>query len=66
MRYILSTLLLVMSINLNADDFDKGVYTYEKGSYQEAVSWYKKSAEQCSTNAEYKLALVYNVGKGVL
>jgi uncharacterized protein len=44
------------------------MYYYGKGvskDYAEAAQWYRKSAEQGNTNAEYSLAYMYHGGKGV-
>ena len=43
---------------------------YERGygvsqDYKEAVNWYRLSAEQGLTDAQYNLGFMYNNGKGV-
>ena len=45
-------------------------YLYENGFYghvnaAEAVRWYRKSAEQCLAQGQYRLGSCYHLGKGV-
>ena len=46
MKHILLALLLVMSFNLNADDFDKIKDAYVKGNYEEAFKYMIEEGEK--------------------
>lgn len=54
------------SKELNAqEEFKKGVDAYHNYNYTEAVSWYKKAAEQGQVDAQYCLGFCYFYGDGV-
>lgn len=46
-------------------DFDEGMNAYNKKNYKVALSYFKKSAEQGYTKAQYRLGLMYGNGAGV-
>ncbi|MDC0998333.1 tetratricopeptide repeat protein [Alphaproteobacteria bacterium] len=46
-------------------DFNKGVDAFDAGNFEEAVKWYRKSAEQGDASAQYALGWMYSNGKGV-
>ena len=51
---------------LSAEDvYAKGIKSYERGDYSEAVEWYQIAAEQGEARARYDLGLMYANGKGV-
>ena len=51
---------------LSAEDvYAKGIKSYERGDYSEAVEWYQIAAEQGEARAQYDLGLMYANGKGV-
>ena len=48
-----------------ADDFQDGLDAYDRKDYQEAVKWFRLSAEQGDANAQSNLGKVYHNGQGV-
>ena len=46
-------------------DFNKGVDAFDAGNFEEAVKWYRKSAEQGDALGQYALGWMYSNGKGV-
>ena len=44
---------------------DKGLEFFKNKEYAEAVSWYRKAAEQGTDVAQFNLGLMYEVGRGV-
>ena len=46
-------------------DFQDGVDAYERKDYQEAVKWYRLSAEQGFALAQFNLGVRYYNGQGV-
>ena len=45
--------------------YQKGVELFEQSNYTEAANWYRKAAEQGHANAQYKLGMCYENGRGV-
>ena len=46
-------------------DLEKGITVYKRGNYEEAVKWYRKSADQGDASAQNKLGECYYYGHGV-
>ena len=57
---------IAYQLQLSAEDvYAKGIKSYERGDYSEAVEWYQIAAEQGEARAQYDLGLMYANGKGV-
>ena len=46
------------------DDYNKGVDAEDAGNFEEAVKWYRKSAEQGDADAQNNLGALYSKGEG--
>ena len=62
----LATLVALCSFaQKGQEEFEKGMSFYQEENYTEAVSWYKKAAEQGHPGAQYGLGVCYYNGDGV-
>ena len=67
LTFLLSlTFLFLFSGSVYGDDFQDGYDAYLKQDYKEAVKWFRLSAEQGHTLAQYNLGFMYYNGQGVL
>lgn len=68
MRYFLSTLVILMSlqaVTASAQDFDKGARAYNRGDYAAALREFLTLAEQGNVHSQYNLGQMYRKGQGV-
>ena len=47
-----------------AGDFEDGLVAYKNNDYKKAIELYQKAAEQGNAEAQYKLGIMYQNGKG--
>jgi TPR repeat protein len=59
------TFLFLFTGSVYGDDFQDGMDAYDRKDYKEAVKWYRLSAEQGDTSAQYNLGVMYSNGQGV-
>jgi len=73
MKRLLTTLVILTGLFGSADavradeidDYNKGVVAYNAENLEEAVKWFRKSAEQGLAEAQHSLGEMYDYGKGV-
>ena len=67
MRFILTIITLVFFTTPSwSVDFYKGLLAYNNGDYATAFEEWTPLAEQGDADAQYNLALMYDIGQGVL
>ena len=59
------TFLFLFSGSVYGDDFQDGLDADAKGDFKEAVKWYRLSAEQGHSSAQYNLGVMSGRGQGV-
>ena len=64
-KYILITLLLLQSTQINAQDFDKGVEAHKSGDYITAFKEWLPLAEQGNYTLQYNIGIMHKIGQGV-
>ncbi len=66
MRYLLVVVFIfILSSLATAQDFKKGMQAYQRDDYAAAMAEWRPLAEQGSTEAQFALAQMYNIGLGV-
>ena len=64
-KYILISLLLLQSTQINAQDFDKGVEAHKSGDYIKAYKEWLPLAEQGNYTLQYNIGIMHKIGQGV-
>ena len=57
--------ILLLSLNLWADSFEKGMKAYKNKNYIKALEWYQLSASEGNSEAQNKIGNLYYHGNGV-
>ena len=58
------TIFMIATLSLFANDFDKAVEDYKKGSYIQAINAFYVLAKEGDAQAQYNVAMMYANGKG--
>lgn len=62
---LLLCIVLVSGTALSLSDYERGLESYKKGNYEDALAFYKKAADQGNPDAQFELASMYQLGDGV-
>jgi len=59
---LLLCVVLVSGTALSLSDYERGLESYKNGNYEDALRFYKKAAEQGNSDAQFRLASIYQLG----
>ena len=57
--------ILIININLFANDFDLAMEEYNKSNYTEAMKLFQKSCDSGNGSGCFNLGIIYEKGKGI-